>query len=138
MGWITEWGQKLGALRSRSWCWGLQGEPEPAPPVPGLGLEGNSLPVSRVLGVCLNVTEQIGPEGVSKVEAQKGAAPGWAAVGGRQVEAHVRLSVLPGLAGRAPTFTSFVLNSHQVSSRLGRKWSHTSHKQLKKVEVICL
>lgn len=88
-------------------------------PEPGLGRKFFA-GESGTWGVS-DVTVQTEPEGVSKVEAQKGAAPGWAAVEGRQVEAHVRIPVLPGLAGRAPTSTSFVLNSHQVSSRLGEE-----------------
>lgn len=105
-------------------------------PRPGLGRKFFA-GESSTWGVS-DVTGQTGPQGVSKVEAQRGAAPGWAAAEGRQVEARVRIPVLPGLAGRAPTSASLVLNTHRVSSRLGRKWSHTSHKQLEKVELICL
>lgn len=70
-------------------------------PRPGLGRKFFA-GESSTWGVS-DMTGQTGPEGVSKVEAQRGAAPGWAAAEGRQVEARVGIPVLPGLAGRAPT-----------------------------------
>lgn len=66
-----------------SCCWGRQWGPEPAPPVPSLGLEGNSLPVSRVPRAC---QARLGRrdrsvEGAAK-EGQPPGGPGWDGSGG--------------------------------------------------------
>ena len=61
-----------------SCCWGRQWGPEPAPPVPSLGLEGNSLPVSRVPRAC---QAGLGRRDWRVGGGQGGTAPRWAGLG---------------------------------------------------------
>lgn len=59
------------------------------------------------------------------MRSQDGAAPGWAAREG-----------LPGLAEGAPASASVFWNYHQVSGRLGRKWSPLSYNSSRKQDLL--